>query len=335
MQLSGLLREFFGIAGLDAHTATILRNKIKMKDVLSQKGFRCPRYILGDKIGSFCDFQSNSQNIVIKPILGSNSENCMLIKPEDFDSKLLAANLDYASIIIEEYIDGAEYHADALVAKDGKVIFSCVSKDLYPMIRVTHDGAICGSVTSNKFGYTEKKILDILNDIITSLGIKRSIVHAEFLQGENSNEIYVSEIAGRPGGDKIVDNIRNVFGVDIIEKHILESKDELTMPIGIPNDTTKAGAYILLPIKKGIVLDFTSRSILENTEGVVDAKYNYRRGDEAHLPEWLIRLNANPKNGIAKGRYNFGHVLIVCENVERCIKVSEEVFSKFSLVTLE
>lgn len=259
--------------------------------------------------------------IVAKPACGMGSYNTeVLYNSKQLEKYFLNLNLNQVlhsdQIVLEEYIDGKEYHADMLW-KNGECIFLSIFQDLVPRIevmkKVNRNGSFLVRKELNPILYQEieKKHISLINELKYFDGI----MHTEFFVKDG--KIYFSEIAKRNGGGAIVQAINVAFGIDLIEEW-------LNIELG-----KKLNLNIKHPSKIYCRLNFSPLK----AEGII--KYVPTKEDYLSFP-WIKHVEIFIKEG-QKYSHSTAYIksiylVIEAEDEEDLIKKIDEVYEKYPIV---
>ena len=97
-----------------------------------------------------------------------------------------------------------------------------------------------------------------------ALSMDRGIAHVEILV--NGDQMSVVEVAGRPGGDGIMDLIDRVYGFNPYDLHILAYRDQLPEIPEIPREPAGVGACIFLKAPTGLITELRPASEFSDQE---------------------------------------------------------------------
>ncbi|MDF9495343.1 ATP-grasp domain-containing protein [Bacillus cereus] len=208
------LRDYLAIMGQNWESAIAYRNKVKMKEILSDKGVSVPKFKQIETPLDVINFvQENGYPIVVKPIDGTASTNTGIVKDKkDFDS-LLSLGLS-PNIEVEEFIEGDMYHVDGIVM-NGEIVFIWPSKYLNGGCLAFQDNKYLGSYILGKKNPLFNRIINYTEELIRSLPTPQNTVfHAELFHTPN-DELVLCEIASRIAGAYIPDVISQSFDINL------------------------------------------------------------------------------------------------------------------------
>lgn len=280
----GFLRDRYQISGINEKASGYVRDKIKMKEKASELGIKCASAkVLSNEEDIRRFIKQYHYPVVIKPIDGAGTLNTFKISNEEELSGFLVYGRNKLTesnhkFIIEEFMEGEEYHVDSVV-QGGKVKFASVGKYLFNCIDTVGTNKAVASVVIPAKEYEVNEILNQIlklnNTIITGFGIDNSICHLEcFVKGEN---IAFGEIAARIGGGVLIGScILNTHGVDIFEEFVnveVYRKTEL-----LKRERDVYTGVVTFTTDEGIVKDISAESDFAGMEGLIEIKILAKKG---------------------------------------------------------
>ncbi|OGV21561.1 MAG: hypothetical protein A2X47_13195 [Lentisphaerae bacterium GWF2_38_69] len=213
LELASLIGKHFNVFFQSSETIRSSRNKFLSKEAWKKAGLKTPRYsLLYSKEDAILFFETLESPCVLKPLSGAGSELVYLCRTsEDIikrfeqiiaglkarqDNRLFKT--DKLVILAEEFIEGIEYSCDFMIENNSVQIIRLTQK-----IKSSCSlpfGIIAGYKLINTIPeVTHENLIATLNKAGTSLGINKSICMIDFIV--KNNEIFLIEIAPRPGGD--------------------------------------------------------------------------------------------------------------------------------------
>ena len=196
--------EKMNLRGIGYQTALNFTNKYLMRQAAKAAGVATLKF---DKAANFDDAKIIAEKIgypvIIKPVDSSGSRG--VARLDSFED--LKANFDKAKnfsaageVIIEKFIRGKEFLVDGYAMGGNywnldlgiKEQFNLAGKYISKMCMFSSAARITDSIG--------KKVLDTNKKLVTALGLKLGITHAEFLYNFEENEVYPVDIAARGGG---------------------------------------------------------------------------------------------------------------------------------------
>ena len=215
-------REHLQLEGLSSSAALRFRDKLRMRHRAFAGKIPCPAFtgvFNADKINAF--LAEIPAPWIVKPRTEVNAFGIRKCETKEevwqtlneLDSRHTWR--DHPSqFLIERFVKGSAFHVDSVV-ENGKIIAAGVSAYGKPPMTVSHDG---GVFTTSILPYQsrERKELENLNKkLLKTFDYKRGITHAEFLQSEQTGEIFLLEVAARVGGAYIADVLEHAAGFNL------------------------------------------------------------------------------------------------------------------------
>jgi hypothetical protein len=256
-----------------------VRDKVYMKKVFRENNIKTVDF---DSIYSIDDCNSfiaiHGFPIIIKP---RNSDSCRNISIIWNDIEMKSLCCDYSEgWLIEKYLSLASFEEFAVevIVCNRMIIDYFITK--YPsalILAITNSQKINGGISMRTVdSKMNSKVADILNKIASFFDVKNYVFHLEYFYDTKLDEIIVSEIGFRLGGGNIIKNHESAFGINYSSIIPLLSSGNLKHIIYLNNKYT---GDILLPIKQGVVLNFTPISAIESIPYVTRVIYKYKIGD--------------------------------------------------------
>ncbi|EJR42878.1 ATP-grasp domain-containing protein [Bacillus cereus group sp. MYBK12-2] len=260
VSLAGRLRSRYGLTGMKELEAVACTDKLIMKRKLEQAGVPVIPYWSG------LDFIENEENckscgeVVVKPLNGSRCRG--VIKMSSEEALDYIRNIGYEVIVEEQIKVKQEFHCDGVV--EGGVLRHCVSSAYYrPQLAAV--GGLNASIQIDPLSREDYKLRNLSELAVQALGITKGVVHVEILS--DGRNLWVGEIAGRPGGGGITRYLHLITGLNLWEiftyqqlGHELdirctkEKSDGSWLRIGVP------------PTAKGIKIDENLKSLGSDIE---------------------------------------------------------------------
>lgn len=200
-------RAHFGIAGTDARTADLFRDKARMKDALRKAGLPCARHKLITSLADAISFvQQVGFPIVLKPPAGAGTKATWRIKNLDDLQQVLHAIHPRADnpTLAEEFLKGREYCFDTLTVK-GKIRFENVTRYYPGPLEVIENPWIqWACVQPQALTPDLDDARELGRQAIKALGLKTGFTHMEWFRRDDGS-LAIGEIAARPPGANFVE----------------------------------------------------------------------------------------------------------------------------------
>ncbi len=215
-------REHLQIEGISNSYALRFRDKLRMRNLASQKGIPCPEF---SGLFNPADINEFIENVpapwIVKPrteVSAFGIKKCET-KEQAWDALTILDNRntwrDHPSqYLIERFIEGKVYHVDSVV-NEGKVVAAGVSEYGTPPMKVSHQG---GVFTTSIVPYNSKdrKELEKLNkSLLKAFEYEKGVAHAEFLKSDADGKFYLLEVAARVGGAYIANVLEHACNFNL------------------------------------------------------------------------------------------------------------------------
>lgn len=216
------IREHLCLAGMSSVTARLFRDKLAMSAKVKEAGVKVPDFVPlmnHDEIREFLDRipppwvikpRSDVSAIGIKK--GKEPGDVWRAIDElDLRERLRERSPHY---LLSQFISGDVFHVDSLVS-NSKVIFAGANQYGRPPMDVAHKGGAYISHTILRGTDDEKKLFEINQKLMKTLGLESGAAHAEFIKSSADGEFYFLEVAARVGGAYIADVLEAASGVNL------------------------------------------------------------------------------------------------------------------------
>jgi hypothetical protein len=225
--------------------------------------------------------------VVLKPANGFGAHaTCRINVPADFATAVARVRRQLPEgsysrhLVIEEFVEGDEYHVDALW-HDGRPVFLQVCRYHVPVLSVRDGGQINGSYTvpEEQEPALYERVRDLHTRVNEALGISRGATHLEFF-GQPDGSLVFSEVATRLGGAGIVDMYRHRFGVDLRREWLRSLLAPTPTPVVLRHHAFSVmGNVNLAPPTAGRLASLPTEDRLRQVAGVVDWEFAKQAGD--------------------------------------------------------
>ncbi|MEE4493221.1 ATP-grasp domain-containing protein [Streptomyces sp. BE230] len=220
------LRDHFGIPGVDAGTALLCRDKVRMKEAVRSGGVRVPVFWAVDATTPYADLERIAAalpgRIVLKPKRQAGSFGVTVLR----DGTEFLAHARTHGIPddheVEEFIEGDVCHVDGVV-RNGEIRFISASRYIGDCFNFTNGEQHLSSVTFDD-APTLAAITEFTSLVLNSLKLHTSTFHLELFLTPDDELVFL-EIANRFGGAYISNSIHAVYGVDLIRESVLACMD--------------------------------------------------------------------------------------------------------------
>ena len=253
-----------GLPGISIEASINASNKWKMRDVFFEYNIPSPLYFTVSKDSPLkCEsLEKNGVDfpLVVKPVdnMGSRgirrTDNCKELKTAVKEAFLFSRT---GTVIVEEYLDGAEFSIDALIYKNEITICGFADRNIfYPPYFVEMGHTIPASIDSKLY----KEIITAFNAAVRALGITEGAAKGDIRLSRG--KVYIGEIAARLSGGYMSGwTFPYSSGIPL-------TREALKIAVGMPPGN-------LLPIYKKTSAERAFLSIpgkIKNINGTEDAK---------------------------------------------------------------
>ena len=279
----GKVCDALGLTGLSAKAAEIASNKLLMKGAYEANGVRTARFrkIPIDKEDYGDLIKDLNYPLIFKSIDSSGSRGITRVdNPSEFEAARQNAidNTRSDSFIIEEFIEGEEFGAQAYV-QNGQIEFILPHGDY---VYQGDTGVPIGHFAP--YDLSDDVIRDTksqLTGAITAMGLDNCAINADFILSDG--KCYVLEIGGRSGATCLTELVALYYDFDYYEKiirvalgeHVDFTPGPKAKDSGIPN-----ACMLLTSDKDGIIKSQTNDN--PPNDDIVDVQFDYKPGDEVH-----------------------------------------------------
>jgi len=242
------LREKLNIDGQSVKSAISYRDKIVMKECLDRENIDiAPFKEIKTKLDVIEFMNIHGLPLVIKPKDGGGSRGTHVIADIEAFEEFLNNKLD-DNLMIEKFIEGEMYHIDG-IAKNGKILCSITSRYLNGCLAFQR-GIGLGSVLTNQKDEISKRLKELLLSVISSLPETPILAfHAEVFHTKE-DRLIVCEIASRTAGSRVIDNIRNIYGLDL-NRLWVRLQCGIDEKVNLPEGKVELGGFITIPPQNG------------------------------------------------------------------------------------
>jgi len=212
VRVAALLAEELGLPSPGLRAAWTSRNKYLQRELFARTGLPQPAFRLARDEMVARRWAAGRYPVVVKPLSGSGSEDVQVAWSARELGGWCERHDPGTAFLVEEYLAGPEYSAEAIVS-DGAVVFTNITKktttpppfcvELEHRVPAGCDPAVTGAVG------------DLVAGAVGALGMGSGIVHLEF-RLEPSGP-HIMEMAVRMPGDLIMEVIGYATGVDLFD----------------------------------------------------------------------------------------------------------------------
>lgn len=273
----GKVVDSLGLSGISYDSAKLSTNKWAMKQAFMEHGVRTSRFVkVKSKEEAHLAFETLLPPLVFKAVDNGASKGILKVNDASqadyaFEQVMKATKLDF--FIIEEYIEGIEFGAQAFVC-EGEIKFIMPHGDLM----------FYGDAGVPVGHYVPYELNDqVNNDVqyqllqsIRALHLNNCAINADFILKDQ--QVYVLEIGGRAGATCLPELVSIHYEFDYYEQMI---RAALHMNPVFPIHGTKHCACELLTLDKdGEIVMIENKN--SSQEDKVEVSFDYGMGDFIH-----------------------------------------------------
>jgi phosphoribosylaminoimidazole carboxylase (NCAIR synthetase) len=210
-------RDALGMPGMDTATAQNVRDKARMKTVLSAAGVPCARHRLVTEPGEALAFASEvGFPLVAKPPAGAGAQATYRLDDIGALRSWLGAMPPRADApgLLEEFLVGEEHTFDS-VSVGGRTVWASVSDYLPPPLEVLRNPWIQWTVLLPRELADPRyaAISTVGPAAVQALGVRDGLTHMEWFRRPDGS-VAVSEVGARPPGAQLSAMLGYVHDVD-------------------------------------------------------------------------------------------------------------------------
>ncbi|MGW5214343.1 ATP-grasp domain-containing protein [Streptomyces sp. NPDC004051] len=315
LTIAARIRDVLALQGNTLETVLALKDKVRMRERLdgSPDGTAVRARLLhapGD-VDAF--IAEAGLPVVVKPRDGSGSESVLVVSgADDMAEAARRVAARPGGLLAEEFLDGPEFSVESFSEKGEHHILAVTEK-------FTGENAVeIGHVVPARIEADQYAALaDATRWFLDAMSLTEGPAHTEIILTRNGPRIVESH--NRPGGDGIIDLVREVSGTDV--------RDLLAAQLaGLPFDSprprapARAAATWFATACPGVVTDVTGWQEAAASPGVVTAAPDVAPGDTVTPLRGsddrcgaVIAVGATPDEALDRARAALSLVRIVTE----------------------
>ena len=238
---------------------------------------------LADLIASYAKVLEVLRTCSVEDVHGTSQGS----EPAGEDGKLVR------EVMMEQYLDGDEVDVD-MILSDGKVTYAKVTDNL-PTLEpwFNETGAVTPSLLPRR---KQEELVEVSKKMLKAIGLTSGVMHVE-LKYTTTNGPQLIEVNSRMGGGPVRDMNLDVWGVDLVEEHLMCSVGLPSLP-PIPEEPIMCiGQYSVNAARSGVVGEEIEAE-LERNRGlpdVIKVEPFVSAGDkvvgfEDGMPNWICDI---------------------------------------------
>lgn len=309
--------EKMGLRGIGYETALKFTDKYEMRKAAKQAGVGVPDF---DKATTLDEALKISHRmgfpLIIKPTDSSGSRGVTKINSEEELRTNFDLSKKYSSagtVIVEQFIEGKEYLVDGFAMGHKYINLDLGEKEYFNVPNIFVSKMCMFSSAAKETDRVGKMVLEANKKLVTHIGLKFGITHAEYLYSEKEDKVYLVEVAARGGGVYLSSHITPAAtGFDTnraLIEYAVEGKETDIETLVLDKNVS---AWVCFSFPDGVISNISGVEETEKTDGVylLDMHGLYKDKNVSHLCD-------------DSGKH--GPVLIFGESKEECYGIIEKV----------
>ncbi len=295
-----------------------MTRKDLFKAYLKQNGFHVPESYQCDNLeGLIAIFESIPKPVIVKPVDSSGSKGVFKVQRKDQLESAFHSAMSYSickKVVAEEFLEreGYQVAGDGFLV-DGELRFRCFANEHFDKHGnvLVPIGESFPSVLSEE---TQNKCHDILQSVLSGLGMKMGALNFDFLI-DKTGKVYVLEIGPRNGGNLIPEVTRLITGVDMIKYTVDMALGADCSGLQMKETSGYYSSYILHSLEDGV---FDGVEYIDGFEShIVESRVSAKLGS-------TVRRFENAALGVGALILEFGsqeEMVFMMDNAEKFLKV--------------
>lgn len=307
---AGVLGDLLGSPNQSLELSLRSRDKRAMKQAYVDGGVHCARWMSVPDLAQLPTDGAITEVVgwpaVLKPVSGMGAIGTATV--DDYralgacaNQTVLPPEVACHQFMLEEHIDGVEYHVDA-VWDAGAAWYFSIAEYVRPRLQIKAGEE--GSVLLNKDEHEDfyRQVHRLHEDVNRAMGISDGATHFEFFRRPNGS-LVASEFATRIGGGPVVDMIAGRDGFDLRELWAaqLGGLEQPVVETGSGSPYRHVASINIPPDGEGTVIALPELSALESDPHVLSWLPLVSVGEAAHGPwSMFLVLGADTEQELAE-----------------------------------
>ncbi len=246
LEKASLLREHLRVPGMGETRTRFFRDKLAMRMQARDNDVLVPDFVHVlnyDKVRAFMATVPGPW--VLKPRSAASAIGIIKIhQPDDLWPILDELGDEQSYYVLEAFVPGDVYHVDGIADGD-EVIFSRVHKYADPPMKTSHEGGVF-CTHSTPYGSPDEVALQALNKkVMTAFGLRRGVMHTEFIKAHEDGRFYFLETAARVGGAHIAETLEASSGINLWAEWAHLESIPLDEPYTLPEIKTEYSGIVV------------------------------------------------------------------------------------------
>lgn len=314
--------EKMNLPGNPYESVKLLTEKDLFRDFLAKHHFVTPKakgFTTYEE--AYASIEEFTFPVMVKPVDSSGSKGVVKIFSKDELEAAVEEALSYSrhkKFIIEEFIvkKGYQVSGDGF-SVDGKLVFTSYGNELYSG-KGTREYVALGEFWPSLLRKEQKeKVDDVLQRLITELGMKTCAYNIEVILDKDDN-VYVLELGPRNGGSYIPQLIQYATGVDMVEYTILGALGMDCSSLKMTETKGVFSNYMIYSISSG---KYKGLWFEENFKknNLLDVYCTYKENDEV--------------TAYQNTTHSLGTILFKADSVEEMIEITKNMEKYYKVIT--
>jgi len=281
----GRINDFLELRGTSYAVAHLFKDKLAMRRRLKETGTGTVAAELVGDAGALREFgRRHGYPFIVKPVDGTGSRGVLRVDAgDDVDaawrrSQSLRGRMDLFmakfypidQFIAETYIDGPEYSVETLSFGGRHVVVAITEKLTFGVVEIGH--AQPARLEPDR----EIAIVEYVTKFLDAMGLRDGTAHTELKLSSAGPRVIESH--DRVGGDRIMDLVESVYGVDL-ERYAVGWPFGLVPALPDRPAPRCAAATRFLSAPPGKVVGIEGVDDARAHEGVIDIDLSVKQGD--------------------------------------------------------
>jgi biotin carboxylase len=262
-----------GLVGNSLECTNVSTNKFLMRERLNQNGLPCPRFTNCNEIDKI-HATNLHYPVIVKPTDRSGSRGVTKVNLSNELGNAINRAMTESfgkEIIIEEFIEGLEYSVEMISWQGNHHFLQITEKETSGAPYFVEKGQHQPASVSNDI---KQRIISIIKKSLSTLGVEYGASHSEIIITK-SNDIFITEIGARMGGDYIgSDLVELSTGFDYV-KSVINVSMGIFEGVRI-NESNYSGVYYCFP-SPGKIIEIKDNS--SSYSEVVRSEIYLKKGD--------------------------------------------------------
>lgn len=327
----GLVCDTLNLSGVSHRVSVKSCNKILMKKELERGNVNIAKYYVGNFSDALSDTIQKCSNIgypvVIKAVDSSGSRGITVVNDESMIKNAVESAKSVSRenlFLIEEFLDGTEYGADAFII-NGEIQF-IIPHGKY--VYYANTGVPVGHYAPYEDDDVIKETALEATKAIKAMGFNNCCINFDLMLVDGVP--YVIEVGARAGATCIPEIISLYNGFDYYEEMIKSCLSKNNNSHEIVFQTRNSAKYVKASSAR---LLFSKKSgVLKEIKGLDFSKSNKSINDEGIYEIVIDKSPGDQINAFSIGPDRIGHIIAYANTVKRAEAIIDDILKDFEIV---